>query len=185
MNSTSIVNKYIVWKKMANRDLLIHTEVIWRQPLLWDIENRKYSAKELLLYLVQVMSVLCTLWELLHTTVWMLAGISCLLLKGHYLCNQWLLLYRINALKDKNHQPPRSILDICIQFPKLKMKSCYIEDISEFPCMAAGSSLIFHSDTGMQRNDGIPRAGHFHGPYSSVCYLISITPHSHFLPNKK
>lgn len=51
-------------------------------------------------------------WELLHTTVWMQVGILHLLL--NYLRNQWLLLCRINALKDKNHQHPRSILDICI-----------------------------------------------------------------------
>lgn len=61
MNATSIVNEYIVWKKMVNRDLLIHTEVIWRQQRLSDIENRKYSAMELIFYLEQVMLVFCTL----------------------------------------------------------------------------------------------------------------------------
>lgn len=59
------------------------------------------------------MLFLYALWELLRTTVWILAGISHLLL--NYLNNQWLLLCRINALKVKNHQHPRSILDICIQ----------------------------------------------------------------------
>lgn len=50
------------------------------------------------------------------------------------------------------------------------MKSGYLVDIIELPSVVAGLSVIFHTDTGMQENDGIMRAGPFHGAYSSVCH---------------
>lgn len=48
------------------------------------------------------MLVVCTLWELLQTTVWMLVGFSSWLLKEHFFHNYCLLLSRINAHRESH-----------------------------------------------------------------------------------
>ena len=47
---------------------------------------------------------------------------------------------------------------------KYEMKSSYLVDTIELACIAVGFSVTFHSEAGLQKNNG-----HYHGLYSSVC----------------